>query len=96
MATLIVSYPVHPGARFDAAYYAQTHIPLAQRHWASHGLIGAEILFPEGEQPWKAAVLLRFADGAAIDAALASAGTPDILADITNFTDITPVIYRAA
>jgi len=96
MATLIVSYPTHPGATFDAAYYADTHIPLAQKHWAEHGLTGAEILFPEGDQPWKAAVLLRFADSAAIDAAMASAGTPEILADIANFTDIAPTLYRAA
>jgi uncharacterized protein (TIGR02118 family) len=96
MATLIVSYPAHPGATFDAAYYAQTHIPLAEKHWSAHGLTGAEILFPEGDQPWKAAVLLRFADSAAIDAALASGGTPEIMADIAHFTDITPVIFRAA
>jgi len=96
MATLIVSYPTHPGAHFDAAYYAGTHIPLAQQLWGPFGLTGAEILFPDGNQPWKAAVLLRFADAAAIDTALASAGTPEVLADVAKFTDIAPVIYRSA
>lgn len=95
MATLIVSYPAQPGARFDAAYYAATHIPLLESAWAAHGFTGAEILFPAGEQPWRAAVLLRFASQAAIDAALASPDTPQIMADVANFTDIAPVIYRA-
>ena len=70
MATLIVSYPTHAGARFDAAYYTATHIPLVERLWTPHGFTGAEVLFPAGEQPWKASVLLRFSSQAAIDAAL--------------------------
>ncbi len=96
MATLIVSYPTHAGARFDAAYYTATHIPLVERLWTPHGFTGAEVLFPAGEQPWKASVLLRFSSQAAIDAALASPDTPQVLGDVANFTDIAPVIYRAA
>ncbi|NKJ42956.1 MULTISPECIES: EthD family reductase [unclassified Novosphingobium] len=95
MATLIVSYPAQEGARFDTAYYTGTHIPLVERLWTAHGFTQAEVLFPAGEQPWKAAVLLRFASQAAIDAALASPDTPEILGDVANFTDIAPVIYRA-
>lgn len=95
MATLIVSYPKHEGARFDAAYYTATHIPLVERLWTAHGFTGAEVLLPAGDQPWAAAVLLRFASQAAVDAALASPNTPQIMADVGNFTDIAPVIYRA-
>ena len=96
MATVIVSYPVHDGARFDAAYYTATHIPLAEKAWGPLGLTGAEVLFPAGAQPWAATVLLRFVDQAAIDAALASPEAPAVMADVANFTDIVPVLYRAA
>ena len=96
MATLIVSYPVKDGSTFDAAYYRSTHIPLAEQHWAPHGLTGSEILDAAEGQPWAGAVLLRFRDQSAIDAALASAGTPAVIGDIPNFTNIEPVIFRAA
>lgn len=95
MSTLIVSYPERPGANFDADYYKATHIPLVERHWGPHGMTGAEILLPHDTQPARAAVLLRFRDQAAIDAALASNGTPEVLADVAQFTDIEPVIFRA-
>ena len=58
MATLIVSYPEREGANFDADYYTATHIPLVEKHWGPHGLTGAEVLFPQGTQPNRAAVLL--------------------------------------
>ena len=70
MATIMVRYPAHDGAKFDADYYAKTHIPLVEKAWGPHGLTGAEILFPHGEQPDVAMVLLRFRDQAAIDAAV--------------------------
>lgn len=95
MATLIVSYPDHDGAHFDADYYRATHIPLVEQLWGPHGMTAAEILFPHGEQPDRAAVLLRFRDQAAVDAALGSPGTPEVMADVAKFTDIAPRIYRS-
>jgi len=96
MTTLIVSYPRHEGAKFDAAYYTGTHIPLAEKTWGPHGLTRAEVLLPVGdEQPWMACVLLHFASQDAVDAALASPDTPAVIGDVGNFTDIHPVIYRA-
>lgn len=97
MANLVVSYPLHEGARFDAAYYRDTHIPLVEQSWGACGMSGAEILWPaDSAQPAAAMVVLRFRDSAAIDAALTSAATPAVMADIANFTDIQPSIYRTA
>ena len=96
MATLVVSYPAGEGDHFDADYYTATHIPLVERLWTPFGLTGAEILFPAGDQPLKAMVLLRFADQAAIDAALGCPDTPEVMADVAKFTNIQPAIYRAA
>lgn len=97
MANLVVSYPMQAGARFDADYYRETHIPLVEKNWGPSGLVGAEILWPaDAEQPNAAMVVLRFRDAAAIDAAMAAAGTAEVMADIAHFTDIAPVIYRTA
>lgn len=95
MATILVRYPAHDGAKFDADYYARSHIPLVEKAWGPHGLTGAEILFPHGEQPDVAMVLLRFRDQAAIDAAMASPDTAEVMGDVPKFTDISPALYRA-
>ena len=95
MANLVVSYPQHEGARFDADYYRDAHIPLVEKVWGPSGLTGAEILWPaDGGQPHAAMVVLRFRDGAAIDAAITAPATAEVMADIAKFTDIQPVIYR--
>lgn len=97
MANLVVSYPLHDGASFDADYYRDTHIPLVEESWGPSGLTGAEILWPaDGTQPLAAMVVLRFRDGAAIDAAMGSPATAAVMADIANFTNIQPSIYRTA
>lgn len=97
MANLVVSYPLHDGATFDADYYRDTHIPLVEESWGPCGLTGAEILWPaDADQPAAAMVVLRFGDSAGIDAAMTSPGTPAVMADIANFTNIQPVIYRTA
>lgn len=97
MASLVVSYPLHEGATFDADYYRDTHIPLVEASWRECGLTGAEILWPaDNTQPNAAMVVLRFRNAGAIDAAMASPATGAVMADIANFTDIQPSIYRTA
>lgn len=97
MANLVVSYPQSEGAHFNAAYYRDTHIPLVEASWGGCGLTAAEILWPaDTAQPAAAMVVLRFTDSAAIDTALASPATAAVMADIANFTDIQPSIYRTA
>lgn len=96
MATLIVSYPLAEGSTFDREYYLSTHIPLARSAWGELGLQSAEILFPAaGPQPLAALAILRFSDQAAIDNALISPGTFEVLSDVSNFTNISPLIFRA-
>ncbi|GLZ87027.1 ethyl tert-butyl ether degradation protein EthD [Metapseudomonas resinovorans] len=96
MATLTVSYPLSAGATFDRDYYLSTHVPLVQAAWAEFGLQSAEVLFPAaGPQPLAGLVLLRFADQAGVDAALASPRTREVIGDVLNFTNISPVIFRA-
>ena len=97
MANLVVSYPLHDGATFDADYYRDTHIPLVEQSWGASGMTGAEVLWPADDaQPVAAMVVLRFSDAGAIDAALALPATGAVMADVANFTNIQPTIYRTA
>lgn len=95
MPTIAVTYPRREGATFDTDYYRDKHTPLVKRIWGATGMSEAEILWPAGDdQPFMAMVLLRFPDDASIDASLGSAGTAEVMGDITKFTNIEPTIYR--
>ncbi|WP_427963421.1 EthD family reductase [Altererythrobacter sp.] len=97
MPNIVVSYPKSEGASFDADYYRDTHIPLAERTWAPHGLSGADILWPADDaQPFAAMVVLAFESDAAIDAAMGDPGTAEVMGDVPRFTNIQPTIYRTA
>ena len=91
MIRLSVYYPTTDGASFDHDYYRDTHVPLAVKTW---GLDGAEI--DKGVNgPYVAAVHFKFASLDALGAAMGSAGTADVLADVANYTSITPVMQTS-
>jgi uncharacterized protein (TIGR02118 family) len=91
MIRLSVYYPTTDGASFDHDYYRDTHVPLAVKTW---GLDGAEI--DKGVNgPYVAAVHFKFASLDALGTAMGSAGTADVLADVANYTSITPVMQTS-
>jgi uncharacterized protein (TIGR02118 family) len=91
MIRLTVSYPTTEGATFDHDYYRTTHVPLAVKTW---GLDGAEI--DKGiDGPNVAAVHFKFESLDAVGAAMALAGTGDVLADVANYTTIAPVLQTS-
>jgi uncharacterized protein (TIGR02118 family) len=91
MIRLTVSYPTTEGATFDHDYYRTTHVPLAVKTW---GLDGAEI--DKGiDGPNVAAVHFKFESLDALGAAMALAGTGDVLADVANYTTIAPVLQTS-
>jgi uncharacterized protein (TIGR02118 family) len=82
-----VFYPDGDGATFDHDYYRDKHVPLACTTW---GLDGAEI--DKGTTgPYVAAVHFRFESMEAMTAALSVPGTGDVMADVANYTNITPI-----
>lgn len=92
MATLTVSYPLTPGARFDADYYVATHLPLVREKWAAFGLTEAAALLPDqNEPPFAALALLHFETRDGIERALISPEADAVFGDLVNFTDIKPV-----
>lgn len=91
MIRLSVLYPAGDGATFDHDYYRNNHVPLAVKTW---GLSGADI--DRGlDGPYVAAVHFTFESTDAIAAAMGNPGTADVLADVPNYTNITPVMQTS-
>ena len=91
MIRLSVFYPTTEGATFDHDYYRDKHVPLAVKSW---GLAGAEI--DKGvDGPYVAAVHFRFDSMDALSAAMSAEGTGAVLADVANYTTITPVLQTS-
>jgi uncharacterized protein (TIGR02118 family) len=88
MIRMSVLYPTAEGRVFDHDYYRDRHVPLALRTW---GLERAEI--DKGiDGPYVAAVHFQFDSLETMTAALSSEGSAQVTADVTNYTDITPVV----
>jgi uncharacterized protein (TIGR02118 family) len=91
MIRLSVFYPKSDGATFDHDYYRDNHIPLALKTW---GMSDAEI--DRGlDGPYVAAVHFRFESQEALAAAMTAPGTPEVMADVANYTTITPVLQTS-
>lgn len=87
MIRFSVLYPKTDGATFDHDYYANSHVPLALKTW---GLESAQI--DKGlDGPYEAAIHFTFDSTDAMQAALGNPGTGDVMADVANYTTISPV-----
>jgi len=87
-ATLIVT--CSGGTYFDRDHYVDVHLPLALSCWQRYGLEGASAFFPRDASAAGASVgIYLFRDEAALHAALASAETEAVMADVPRFTDAT-------
>lgn len=93
MMSLNVVYPNSEGARFDAAYYRATHIPLAMKAMKADKVILIEGV-PNGTAaaPYAMIAHFQFASAAALQAALANPGMAEVRADVAKFTDIRPTV----
>ena len=88
MIRVSVLYPSGDDTTFNHDYYRDSHVPLALSAW---GLEAAEI--DKGVSgPYVAAVHFLFADMDAFQGAMAAEGTGAVMADVANYTNITPVM----
>lgn len=87
-----VIYPNHEGARFDAAYYRDSHGPAATALFDPVSVTLVEgVSTPDGgPAPYAMIAQFAFASTEAMNAALADPGVPALIADVANFTDIEP------
>ncbi len=90
MIRVSVLYPAGDGITFDHDYYKNTHVPMCTEAWN----VGAEI--DKGVNgPYVAAVHLFFESMDAMQSAMATPKTADIMADVANYTNATPVMQIA-
>ena len=101
MIVVSITYPNAAGARFDWNYYQGTHLPMIGRKLGGLGLASASVL--KGEQAadgsvpaYTAMAFLTFSSLENSKAALASGEARELMADIANFTDVTPVIQLSS
>ena len=91
MIRLSVLYPTTEGATFDHDYYRDSHVPLALKTW---GVDHADI--DKGVNgPYVAVVHFTFESLEAMQAAMGGEGTGELMADMANFTTISPVLQTS-
>ena len=90
MIRLSVHYPKTDGATFDHDYYRDKHVPLATTTWGVPASIDKGI-----DGPYEASVHFEFESLEALGAAMGNEGTGAILADVPNYTTITPVMQTS-
>ncbi len=78
-----------------------THIPLGPVAFSATGLTGVQVLrgLSAGDgsaAPYVAMAHLMFRDAEALATSMGGANAPGVLADIANFTDITPIAQVSA
>ncbi len=91
-----VAYPHKEGGHFDVDYYVKSHMKLVHDRWSSFGLKGLQVVrgtgTPDGKPPAVTMlVLLDFESGEAFGKAVEAHGA-EVMGDVPNFTDITPVL----
>lgn len=86
MIRLSVLYPKGDDKTFDHDYYRDRHVPLCARTWEPEG-----VEIDRGvDGPYEAAVHVLFKSQDAMNAALSKSG--ELMADVPNYTNITPVM----
>lgn len=99
MIAVTILYPAAPGSRFDHAYYRERHMPLVRARLGDacrgcsieQGLAGGA---PGQPAPFVAGCRLEFDSLEAFQAAF-GAHAAELMADIPNYTDRTPLVQVA-
>lgn len=95
--TLSVMYPNIEGSKFDMDYYLGTHLEMVSARLSDKGLVSARVVKglgtpdPETPAPYQVIALVEFESAEKLTAAMAIHGE-EIMGDIPNFTDVTPVV----
>ncbi|MGJ9420750.1 EthD family reductase [Massilia sp. CMS3.1] len=91
-----VTYVGTPQTRFDRNYYVTSHLPLVTQAWQLYGLLSVSAFFPALDRAGTIAICeCVFRDDAALEAAFAAPESAEVMADVANFTDLSPLRARA-
>jgi uncharacterized protein (TIGR02118 family) len=97
MYIITISYPKSADSTFDFDYFRATHLPEVGRVFGPYGLGYASVLRGEqsvdGSDPaFFATTVLSFPTEDGARAAASSEGAKELMADVPNFTNVTPVL----
>jgi uncharacterized protein (TIGR02118 family) len=95
MIRVSIMYPNSEGARFDAEYYVNKHIPLAEAKMEGIRDTQVDIGIPGpggAPAPYAGIVHFTFDSMEAFGAAFGGPGMAEVGADMANYTDIAPQI----
>ena len=90
MIHMMVLYPKAEGTKFDAEYWANTHMPLAGQSWPTCSKW--EATKGDDNAPFYAAAHFYFASLEDLGAAMGSEATAKVMADVANYTNIEPQV----
>ena len=91
MITMLVTYAGDEQTSFDRDHWINVHFPLVRESWGPCGLISAGGFFPQGDGAGLVAVgVVNFRDKAAMEAALNSPETVQVMADVDIVTAVKP------
>lgn len=91
MITMLVTYAGDKQTPFDRDHWINVHFPLVRECWGPYGLVSAGGFFPQGDGAALIAVgVVNFRDEAAMEAALNSPETAQIMADVDIVTAVKP------
>lgn len=92
---IYVTYRGSTSDRFDRDFFVNRHLPLVMSLWGKYGLENVRAFFPARDTDGTVAVCeCLFRDEAAVEATFSSAETPDVMADVALFTNLTPNRFR--
>lgn len=91
MITMLVTYAGDKETPFDRDHWINVHFPLVRESWGRYGLVSAGGFFPQGDGAGLTAVgVVNFRDEAAMEAALNSPETAQVMADVDIVTAVKP------
>lgn len=91
MITMLVTYAGDEQTPFNRGHWINVHLPLVRESWEPYGLVSAGGFFPRGDGAGLIAVaVVNFRDEAAMEAALNSPETAQVMADVDIVTAIEP------
>ncbi|MBY3321539.1 EthD domain-containing protein [Rhizobium laguerreae] len=91
MIAMLVTYAGDEHTAFDRDHWIDVHLPLVRRSWGPYGLLSVGGFFPQGDGAGLIAVaVVNFRDEAAMEAALNSPETMQVMADVARVTAVKP------
>ena len=90
MIRIMVLYPRGEGTHFNSDYWLNTHMPMLNDKWPKLKKWEADIAAPDS--PYYAVAHIFFDSMDDMQGAMASPETGEVLGDIPNYTNTSPII----